>query len=75
MGPTNCAVIGCHNSWAKLKKWENELCSTIPEHSTLLQKDCPCLQPFRLYSFPSEKRNMEKRKNGLNEWKEKQPKR
>ena len=59
MGPANCAVVGCHNSYAKLKKWERENCE---EHQGVKKKDCPCYPPFRLFKFPSGQRNVEKRK-------------
>ena len=57
MGPANCAVVGCHNSTAKLKKWKEMMC----EIHNILQNDCGCEPPFRLYMFPSEKRNGHKR--------------
>ena len=56
MGPANCAVIGCSNSTQKLKKWKEdhaELCAEMI---------CCCDPPFRLFMFPSIKRNSEKRK-------------
>jgi len=60
MGPANCAVIGCQNSTAKLKKWENTVCKKIG-HDTFIKKNCGCQKPFILYMFPSEKSFREKR--------------
>ena len=59
MGPANCAVVGCFSSTKKIKKWEEENCL---EHGGILKKHCECSPPYRLYMFPSEKRNMDKRK-------------
>ena len=61
MGPSNCAVIGCTNSTYRLKKWEESLCYE-PNHNGILKKHCGCNPPYRLYMFPSLKRNGEKRK-------------
>lgn len=65
MGPANCAIIGCTNSTYRLKKWEESLCHE-PNHIVngilILKKHCGCNPPYRLYMFPSIKRNGEKRK-------------
>jgi len=61
MGPANCAVIGCSNSTYKLINWQKSSCNELG-HEGSLKKNCACQPPFRLYLFPSEKRNLEKRK-------------
>ena len=53
MGPANCAVIGCTNSTYKLKKWLENICDI---HHHVLQKNCSCEPPYRLYTFPSNNR-------------------
>jgi len=66
MGPANCAVVGCYNSIAKLKKWQDSLCTTTePTHEGMLHKNCSCKPPFVLFMFPSEKRNGEKKKEWI----------
>ena len=55
MGPANCAVIGCSNSTQKLKKWKED-------HVECAEMICCCDPPFRLFMFPSIKRNSDKRK-------------
>lgn len=65
MGPANCAVIGCHNSTAKLKKWKKTKCE-VPIDMT--KENCPCVHddvPFRLFMFPSILRNSEKREQWI----------
>lgn len=51
MGPANCAVIGCHNSTKKLKKWLGNNSGSEP--------------PYRLFKFPSILRNGEKREKWI----------
>lgn len=62
MGPANCALIGCKNSTYKLKKWQSSLCQE-KGHEECLKKECGCKEPFKLYMFPSELRNGDKRKH------------
>ena len=64
MGPANCAVIDCTNSTYNLKKWQQTECIK-PEHENKLQIECGCTQPFRLFMFPSELRNGERRKQWI----------
>ena len=49
----NCAVVSCTNSKYKLNCWRRKECKV---HAEQLHWDCPCPQPFRLHSFPSEMR-------------------
>ena len=56
MGPANCSVVGCSNSTQKLNKWRENHTASCREQI------CCCDPPFRLYMFPSIKRNSEKRK-------------
>ena len=49
----NCAVVSCTNSKYKLNCWRRKECKV---HAGQLHRDCPCPQPFRLHSFPSEMR-------------------
>ena len=60
MGNGNCAVIGCHNNSKKLKHWKESICD-IKEHESKIKESCGCEAPFRLYMFPSIKRNGKKR--------------
>ena len=64
MGPANCAVIGCTNSTYNLKKWQQTECIK-PEHENKLQMECGCTQLFRLFMFPSELKNGERRKQWI----------
>ena len=64
MGPANCAVIGCTNSTYQLKKWQTSFCQE-EDHKVSLKKDCGCKEPFKLYMFPSERRNGDKRKHWI----------
>lgn len=54
----NCAVIGCTNSSYKLALWKKTPCFI---HEGTTQSECGCEPPFRMFCFPSEKRNGEKR--------------
>ncbi len=58
----NCAVVGCTNSRYQLRLWGEKICE---EHLEMKKKDCSCSPPFRLYSFPSVKRNSDKRKEWI----------
>ena len=60
MGNGNCAVIGCHNNSKKLKNWKELICD-IKEHEGKIKELCGCEAPFRLFMFPSNKRNGHKR--------------
>lgn len=64
MGGSNCAVIGCCNSNARIYKWRAESCSV---HEGKTRKECGCWlnPPYRLYCFPSVLRNFEKRKKWI----------
>ena len=61
MGGSNCAVSGCINSTARIYKWRAEPC---PIHEEQTRKECGCWlnPPYKLYCFPSELRNSDKRK-------------
>ena len=61
MSPANCAVVGCTNSTYRLKKWLDGTCET--HH--VMNKECSCEPPFRLYMFPSEERNKGKRETWI----------
>lgn len=45
-----CAVLGCTNSGGGLSEWRAAECE---RHRPLLRADCPCLEPFCFYGFPS----------------------
>eukprot|EP00794_Sanderia_malayensis_P002219 gene2219-2526_t len=49
----NCAVVSCTNGKYKLNCWRKNECKF---HAGQSHSDCPCPQPFRLHSFPSEMR-------------------
>ncbi|XP_053402411.1 uncharacterized protein LOC123548416 isoform X2 [Mercenaria mercenaria] len=59
-----CAVKKCSNGSYWLNKWKNQLC----EKCGCLHKEreCRCDPPFRLYTFPTENKNPEKRE----QWKQ-----
>ena len=67
MPKVNCAVVGCTNSTYKLNKWKKEWCTI----HNILNENCPCKRPFQLFSFPSVKRNYEKRSIWINAMKRK----
>ena len=58
----NCAVVGCTSSKYQLRLWGEKICE---QHPGALKKECQCSPPFRLFSFPSIKRNMSKRKEWI----------
>ncbi|XP_065665774.1 uncharacterized protein LOC136087229 [Hydra vulgaris] len=54
-----CAVQGCSNSSRVLKKWLQAYCD---QHMCKRQaNECSCSKPFRLYPFPTSKKNHGKR--------------
>ncbi|XP_012562119.2 uncharacterized protein LOC105847239 [Hydra vulgaris] len=60
----NCAVIGCTNSSYKLEKLKNKTCF---QHEGKILSECGCELPFRMFCFPSLKRNSEKRKHWISQ--------
>jgi len=50
-----CVVFGCSNSDYTLERWEQADCKI---HSGYRNVDCSCPQPFKLFPFPTEKKNM-----------------
>lgn len=56
-----CAIIGCSNSSKRLDKWYAQLC----EKHGLKFGSCICLPPFKLFTFPSDKKDPEKRKTWI----------
>ncbi|CAH1797432.1 unnamed protein product, partial [Owenia fusiformis] len=54
-----CAVKGCANNTRKLKKWAKIYCM---KHVCLREnKLCECSPPFHFFTFPTEKKNPERR--------------
>ncbi|XP_065666922.1 uncharacterized protein LOC124813812 isoform X2 [Hydra vulgaris] len=54
-----CAVFGCNNSQYNLEVWRNEFCEI---HKVLRSSlTCTCLEPYKLFVFPSEKKLPAKR--------------
>jgi len=54
-----CAVKMCNNSKRKIMKWQQEVCEA---HDCIRSdKLCTCLAPFRLYPFPTEKKQADRR--------------
>ena len=49
----HCVVTGCSNGAYRLKKWKEELCN---EHDCK-RKDLNCCCPFKMYPFPTKKKN------------------
>ena len=59
----HCVVTGCSNGAYRLRKWKEELCN---EHDCK-RKDvnCSCPAPFKMYPFPTEKKNPEARSSWI----------
>ena len=58
MGRVNCAVIGCSNSSYQVNKWKGKICNF---HDGVKRGMCGCDPPYKLYCFPSELRNSQRR--------------
>ncbi|CAH3160857.1 unnamed protein product [Porites evermanni] len=58
-GHRNCVVLGCPNSGQRLGKWAAKTC----EHHGCKNgaSMCDCEPPFKLFPFPTEKKNPERR--------------
>ena len=54
----HCVVKDCSNGSYRLNKWKKEICL---EHNCRYD-ECTCPPPFKLYPFPTVKKNIEKRK-------------
>ena len=52
-----CAALFCENNEHKLKPWKREICLT----HLCEKRYCECGRPFKLFFFPSELRNGDKR--------------
>ncbi|XP_065675752.1 uncharacterized protein LOC136091960 [Hydra vulgaris] len=60
---THCAVKGCSNGQYKLIKWNEAICE---EHGVCRDDPkCSCEAPFRLHTFPTKKKELDRR----NVWK------
>ena len=56
-GHRNCVVVGCPNSWKRLNKWAKQTCTL---HACLNgTHTCDCEPPFKLFPFPTEKKDSE----------------
>lgn len=54
-----CAALGCSNGSYKLEKWKAEQCAVHNcKHN---EEACICLPPFKLFPFPTLKKNPEMR--------------
>ncbi|XP_065642488.1 uncharacterized protein LOC136074115 [Hydra vulgaris] len=60
----NCAVIGCTNSSYKLEKLKDKTCF---QHEGKILSECGCEAPFRMYCFPSFKRNSIKKEQWISQ--------
>ena len=59
-GHRNCVVVGCPNSWKRLNKWAKQTCTL---HACLNgTHTCDCEPPFKLFPFPTEKKDSEGRR-------------
>ena len=59
-----CSVVGCHASFANLRKWKQKKCQIHHCRRTV----CPCPAPYRLIHFPKDpelKLSWEKRVNRI----------
>ena len=55
----NCIVIGCPNSGQRLGKWAATTCELHGSYNG--SSMCDCQPPFKLFPFPTEKKNPERR--------------
>lgn len=60
VGHRNCVVVGCLNNGKKMNKWLGSDCEI--HHCKRATEGCDCKPPFRLFPFPTEKKNLEARK-------------
>ncbi|XP_065650924.1 uncharacterized protein LOC136079134 [Hydra vulgaris] len=60
----NCSVIGCTNSSYKLEKLKDKTCF---QHEGKILSECGCEAPFRMYCFPSFKRNSIKKEQWISQ--------
>ena len=58
-GHRNCVVIGCPNSGLRLGKWAATICELHGCNNG--SGICDCQPPFKLFPFPTEKKNPERR--------------
>ena len=59
-GHRNCVVVGCPNSGERLNKWAKQTCTV---HACLNgTHTCDCEPPFKLFPFPTEKKDSEGRR-------------
>ena len=59
-GHQNCVVVGCPNSGKRLNKWAKQTCTV---HACLNgTHTCDCEPPFKLFPFPTEKKDSERRR-------------
>ena len=58
-GHRSYAVVGCPKSGKTLNKWSSSMCKG---HECIREKDgCDCEPPFKLFPFPTERKNNEAR--------------
>ena len=62
-GHRNCAVFGCGNSGARLKKWMSVPCSVHECNQGASQ--CDCAPPFTLFLFPTQLHDSERRQQWI----------
>ena len=62
-GHRNCAVFGCGNSGARLKKWMSIPCSVHECNQGTSQ--CDCAPPFTLFPFPTQLHDSERRQQWI----------
>ena len=58
-GHRNCVVLGCPNSGQRLGKWAATTCELHGCNNG--SSMCDCQPPFKLFPFPTEKKNPERR--------------
>ena len=58
-GHRNCVVLGCPNSGQRLRKWAATTCELHGCNNG--SSMCDCQPPFKLFPFPTEKKNPERR--------------
>lgn len=60
MSRRQCCVVNCHNSGRKLQTWLEEICAI---HG-VIHRSCTCEETYRLFPFPTEKKDPQ----GRREW-------
>ena len=64
MSKRGCCVIDCHNNHRQFTRWKRKVCSV--HHSLFGSSKCSCPPPFKLFTFPTARKNAKARKRWVN---------